>query len=1357
MRLQTTQHSFLLTILALFLVACGGVEEPTPTTFLVVPEEVAISAENTPTPIPTSATAPTKLPTLTASSEAANSASFCETATGIVAPDCEALVALYENANGPNWRLPADAGGWMQTTTPCSWYGVYCFGERVSALQLAGIGMEGTLTPALGTLSTLQILDVRDNQLSGNFPIELTQLASLETLTLYSNNFSGPLPGEIGRLFNLISVDLSNNNFSGEIPAEFGRISSLEALNLNYNQFTGPIPATFGETERLNWIDLSYNKLSGPVPEQLASVYTLNLEGNPDIADTARIDLPQFCTETTGIQIGDCEVLVSLYEDTNGANWQLPEDALPWLASDTPCRWYGVFCFADRVTTIQLPGVGMEGVLGQDLGRLTALQIFDVRDNLLTGGFPIELTQLPALATLTLYGNTFDGPLPREIGQLSNLVSIDLSNNSFSGEIPAEFGRISSLEALNLNYNNLSGTIPASLGEPQRLNWIDLSYNDLSGSVPPSLVNIDYLNVEGNPGIAESQTPEATATPSIQPSPTPLAAESAIASISTRPPATPPVTPPPNPTAEAIPTPTTVAVVGELYPLPPNPVVGETSGRFILSFSADKSPVSQGDEITLSWETQNTDDVYLTHTDFVYQQGVEEQELIPVPASGSYVYTLSEGRHNFNEVRFELLVNVTDFPNEEAASLTVALNCQLPRATILPANGACPSAPAIESAAVAQHFQSGLVLFVESENKLYVFKEPLNSYSPGTFEVYNNQYYGTPLELPAAPVGMQNPQDEIGWVWGSNPHLQAAIGYAIEAPIRYTTIKQSALYTSHNGEEQTWMLAPRGNIVQFYKSTYGRGPGLVSFWSYTGVPILPERPDVAFDCANVTEIPQSECNALVSFINVGGGSQRADFDWFKSNTPCQWEGLRCENGHIVKLGLYTIELTGPLSPEIAQLTQLNDLYLSNIGFSGAIPPELAELRQLTRLYLNNNQFEGQIPSQLANLPLLSMLGLGHNRLSGTIPVQLANMPSIEMLDLSNNQFTGALPIWDSASFRASTLYLGNNQFTGAIPASYGNLVSLQRLSFSETAVSGQLPASLGNLLNLNSLGFIGSQISGPIPESFARLSKMESLHFSGTQICVPTSGVVASWLQGIKHLSTADITCVDGNSAEITPTPAVTNFDCGNVTTIPTWECEALLAIYAKMGGPQWEEMPGWLTMPNPCDWMTVVCGSGHVTGLQMGNYQVVGNLAPEFGRFANLTELIVQSNNLVGPIPASLGQLTQLRNLQLSANGHPNGGLTGNIPVQLSNLTNLRHLILSSNSLSGNLPANFGRLTNLESLDLSYNNRLGGPLPTSMTDMTNLNIIRIDGTDFCNPGTDAFRSWLQTVNQVSGKLLDCS
>ena len=126
------------------------------------------------------------------------------TSTGSVETDREALVALYNATDGPNWRR---GGGWLSDRPIGGWAGVNTDDTgRVVSLSLLSAGLSGSIPPELGSLESLFGLSLADNRLSGEIPTEL------------------------GDLENLVALRLDRNQLSGEIPPELGNLSSLEVL-----------------------------------------------------------------------------------------------------------------------------------------------------------------------------------------------------------------------------------------------------------------------------------------------------------------------------------------------------------------------------------------------------------------------------------------------------------------------------------------------------------------------------------------------------------------------------------------------------------------------------------------------------------------------------------------------------------------------------------------------------------------------------------------------------------------------------------------------------------------------------------------------------------------------------------------------------------------------------------------------------------------------------------------------------------------------------------------------------------------------------------------------------------------------
>ena len=207
-----------------------------------------------------------------------------------------------------------------------------------------------------------------------------------------------------------------------------------------------------------------------------------------------------------------------------------------------------------------------------------------------------------------------------------------------------------------------------------------------------------------------------------------------------------------------------------------------------------------------------------------------------------------------------------------------------------------------------------------------------------------------------------------------------------------------------------------------------------------------------------------------------------------------------------------------------------------------------------------------------------------------------------------------------------------------------------------------------------------------------------------------------------------------------------------------------LEALYDATGGPDWIDSTNWKTAVPLGEWFGVTTDTAsRVTRLELpGNglagpipaalgelallrnldfrsrwdsaaqqwveNELTGSIPAELGNLANLEWLFLWGNALTGPVPSWLGRLTSLRSLSLSGND-----LTGPIPAELGNLANLESLSLGSNALTGPVPSWLGRLTSLRSLDLGWND-LTGPIPAELGRLTSLRSLSLGSNALTGP-----------------------
>lgn len=290
-------------------------------------------------------------------------------------------------------------------------------------------------------------------------------------------------------------------------------------------------------------------------------------------------------------------------------------------------------------------------------------------------------------------------------------------------------------------------------------------------------------------------------------------------------------------------------------------------------------------------------------------------------------------------------------------------------------------------------------------------------------------------------------------------------------------------------------------------------------WEYGGeVVATPTPTPIASVCTTQTDIPQAECEALVTLYNSTNGASWYDSpanNWNLTDTPCRWAGVTCSAGspgHVTEINRSRQNLDGTI-PDLSALSSLQSLDLSYnklngsfpaalptslhylnldaIGLSGTIP-DLSAFTNLQAISLGFNPLGGSIPDFSA-LTSLQYLNLGYTQLSGNIPTTLPT--SLHSLALNANRLSGSIP--DLSAFTSlSSLDLHINQLSGSIP-DLSALTSLQFLDLSNNHLGGSVPTNLPT--SLQYLDLNANQLSGSVPD-FSAHTRLQFLYLYNNQL-----------------------------------------------------------------------------------------------------------------------------------------------------------------------------------------------------------------------------------------------------------------
>ncbi len=1094
--------------------------------------------------------------------------------------DCALLLATRDILSGDaplNWseNLPIEF-----------WQGVTVGGSlaRVTKLELSGLGLNGRIPPELGRLSQLVSLDLKRNRLTGPVPPELGELTNLEYLVLSFNALSGPIPPELGKLPHLRELRLKNNRLSGSVPAELEGLEKLTLLRLSNNDLDRPYSRhLFGSAN--NDVVLDDLRRRRPLGDA-ETAEAADRRTNRDRPDVVR---RLFCRPSSDIASdlqADCALLLASRDILSG------DAPLNWSENLPIEFWQGVTVGGSlaRVTKLELSGLGLNGRIPPELGRLSQLVSLDLKRNRLTG------------------------PVPPELGELTNLEYLVLSFNALSGPIPPELGKLPHLRELRLKNNRLSGSVPAELEGLEKLTLLRLSNNDLDrpysrrlfGSANNDIV-LDDLRRRRPLGDAETAEAADRRTNRDRPD-----------------------------------------VVRRLFCRPSSDIASDLqadcalllASRDILSGDAplnwsEDIPIEFWQGVTVGGSPKRVTALELPRAGLNGRLSAELGEL-----GGLVALNLSHNRLT-GPVPPELEGLDNLFFLRLAGN---DLNRPFPPALHKIVDHDLDTPVFCRPRKIDPGLLADCTLLLRVRDAL-AGDAPLNWRE----EVPVDDWLGVAADRSRGRVTALDLTQ-----MGLNGRIPAELGQlAGLVSLRLGRNRLAGGIPPELGNlVDLRMLALNGNLLAgSVPPELGKLSRLTDLWLHGNRLIGPAPPSVAalpklvvlrldgddavgelpaqdrgrggFSDRNllcqpsfaITSRLHGDCATLLDARDVLAGD--VELNWSDAVPIGHWRGVT----------------VGPASDVGAvEGPRVVALDLSHMGLNGRIPAQLSALDGLAVLRLGDNRLAGSIPPELGALSGLRTLVLENNALAGAIPEELGALQGLVSLRLGNNELSGLTRQFTTLT-NLRVLALENNVLTGNVDPQIGSLQRLEELRFENNRLHGNIPTELDWLARLVVLRLGGNAFSHCIPAA-SRAARTRHNDLESADLLCETSPWTKPGLfeDGVRLMQMRDILAGDAvlnwsYDRPIASWQGVTVGAEGRVITLDLRDMNLTGRI-----PPQLSELK-------------------RLYVLRLDHNRLTGAIPPQLGNLNRLVMLSLDGNRLTGPIPPALANLSNLSQLWLADN----------------------------------------------------------------------------------------------------------
>ncbi|KAJ4831716.1 hypothetical protein Tsubulata_047724, partial [Turnera subulata] len=1163
-------------------------------------------------------------------------------------------------------------------------------------LYISDNGLVGVLPPCMSNLTSLLVMDLSSNQLTGNIASSpLVDLISLQYLSFSSNQFLVPTsfasfynhsdlkliscdnnelipelnlqtkaeyPYFLYFQYDLRLLDMSDDNLGGEFPYWLVQNNTrLERLYLKNNALVGALQLRY-HFPNLSTIDISSNYMLGQSLEAICSNFP-NLM-NLIIADNGLTGGIPPCfenmTNLVYLDMSNNELTSALFE-----LWPL---------------------FGSSVWFFKLSNNNFEGRMSPTFFNRTSFSYLYLDNNNFSGQIPNSLsakTSDPIL--LDLSSNHFSGMLPRWLGNLFFIEAIDFSKNHFHGSFPGEICNLALLKFIDLSENNLSGSIPSCTNLP-RISHVHLYHNQFSGPLTYAFCNsFNLVTLD----LRENQF-----TGTI---PNWINSLSKLSILLLK----------GNNFDGNLPV--------ELCSLTQLSILDLSNNMFSGRLPSCLSNINftaiwiRNETLSVDISVDKIEDLPMVPVDVqkLPPQGMVLIRRIMWPVISKNCIEKEQrpsGPEGSNYSREgEAFVDVGAFCISFGLSYTTVV---VTIAAVLCIN---PYWRSLWFYFIEMFITTWYYFLVDSFHKLC--QEWIVLMLLFFINWRYNCCYGCLKEERDALLQIKawinhpNGKDLSGWVQNNAADCCKWDGVTCNATTK--RVIELSLYNVRATELGTGALSldlrnleslnlddtsiDRSNLLKLV----GGLPSLKTLSFMYGYQTVDQVPEELYNLTNLEELFLDVTRLPTSvLLNIGALSS------------------------LKILSLNQCNLTGTLT----------NLYLSGNELAGVLPPCLRNLSSLLVMDLSSNQFTGNIASSpLVDLIWLQYLSFSSNQYQ--VPTSFAsfyNHSDLKLISCDNNELIPEPKLQTAAPLFQLNYFSMSNCTPETKKAEYPYFLYFQYdlilLDLSDNNFGGPFPSWLvENNTGLKRLYLKNNALEGPL-ELHYPVSNLSTFDISSNYMHGQTLKAICSYFPNLVNLMIPDNGLTGGIPPCFENMTSLAYLDLSNNDL-----SSALFELWPLFGSSVWF--------------------------LKLSNNNFEGRMSPTFFNQSSILYLYLDNNNFSGPIPNSVTTKTSLpRLLDLSSNQ-----FSGMLPRWLGNLSYIQAIDFSKNHFDGSIPGEICNLPWLQFLDLSENN-LSGSIP-SCTNMPNIYHVHLYQNQFSGPLTYAFYncSYLVTLdlreNQLTGTI----